>query len=170
MCNCGKGCPIGCGCACPSYLCPGPCETDPGCCVEGANRCTRAVETRSTVTVEAFREYAGIGDNVTDGKIARWIKAAKQEADRYLANDFCGGPIPEAVELGILAYAEILSASMSGSGGLGAASIASQSVGSVSISYNKRAADAEDSPTNDALAAAIPYWSRYRALIFRRLC
>ena len=148
-----------------------PCDCSCGmgeCCIERADACSHAVEERSRLTVEDVRAELGIPVTITDARLARWLLAAKQAADRYLANGFCGGAIPESVELGILAYVEVLAGLMpAGSSSLGARGIASQSVGSVSISYEARSA--AGGTMNDAQAAAEGWWAGFRALVFATL-
>lgn len=88
---------------------------------------TTAVQDRSTIDLQVLKDLLGITGTDQDDALTRYLRAAKQEADRFLGNPFeeievddCGMPvldkalqpittgvllpIPEEVELGLVDY------------------------------------------------------------------
>lgn len=169
MTNCGKTLDI--------YACDAGCSCDDGRCRE-RRTFLGSVEARSRLTLADVRVEAAVPlADVSDTTLGFWLLAAKQFADRFLANDFCGAPIPEPVEQGLLAFVRAMhddagaDASSDGEGGGTDVSglVASQSVGGVSISYRTRAeASGVGSRGGAALSLAMEsarvWWEPYRAL------
>lgn len=170
MINCGSklelfSCPCSCGCGGDAP------------CLEGRTF-KRSVELRSRLTIDDARVEAGIPSaDVADTTFGFWLLAAKQSADRFLANDFCGEAIPEPVEQGLLAFLRAMyedagadgDASGEGGGPEVSGLVASQSVGGVSMSYRARAeASGSGARGGQGLALAIEagrqWWEPYRAL------
>lgn len=125
----------------------------------------RAVQTRSTITRAIARAELRIPSSVADSTLDRWLAAAKEQADAFLANPFVERdvvtldpvdpvvelPIPAAVEEGVLEAVRSRYQATTVAPG-----VASEAVGNLSRSYTANAV------AGDWYATARELWTPFR--------